>query len=416
MLVTSRIQRFYPDTFQKTIAKREETMSSFTTSTGIKLRAGTVGTDQRGQIQDEERPSLIIFDDFETRKTLRSAVETKAIWDNMEEARTGLSINGACIYISNYLSERGNVHKLIIKENERNIVINIPIIENGKPTWPDNYSVEDIKQIEIDTDDFAGEYLGQPSIGADVLFNRKKLEELKAKEPLEELAGFKIYKKFNPSHRYAGGSDSADGVGLDSCASVFIDFDTIPAQVVGVFHNNTIKPDIFGDELKREGDIFGTCLLAPEKNYPGNTTISRLKQIYPLDKILITPTKQDKVIEDKPKEYGWHTNSATKPTMLFALSKAVEDGLLELNDKDLIAEAKSYTRDDLMDSDIDPRLTTRHFDILISCAIAYKMKDYAKKSDKEEYIEGIWEPPTEYFRSEERRVGKECRSRWSPYH
>ena len=23
---------------------------------------------------------------------------------------------------------------------------------------------------------------------------------------------------------------------------------------------------------------------------------------------------------------------------------------------------------------------------------------------------------TEYFRSEERRVGKECRSRWSPYH
>ena len=22
----------------------------------------------------------------------------------------------------------------------------------------------------------------------------------------------------------------------------------------------------------------------------------------------------------------------------------------------------------------------------------------------------------EYFRSEERRVGKECRSRWSPYH
>ena len=23
---------------------------------------------------------------------------------------------------------------------------------------------------------------------------------------------------------------------------------------------------------------------------------------------------------------------------------------------------------------------------------------------------------TDYFRSEERRVGKECRSRWSPYH
>src|SRR5258708_36780432 len=27
-----------------------------------------------------------------------------------------------------------------------------------------------------------------------------------------------------------------------------------------------------------------------------------------------------------------------------------------------------------------------------------------------------WDPVNEQFRSEERRVGKECRSRWSPYH
>src|SRR2546423_10713176 len=27
-----------------------------------------------------------------------------------------------------------------------------------------------------------------------------------------------------------------------------------------------------------------------------------------------------------------------------------------------------------------------------------------------------WWPPDTSFRSEERRVGKECRSRWSPYH
>ena len=27
-----------------------------------------------------------------------------------------------------------------------------------------------------------------------------------------------------------------------------------------------------------------------------------------------------------------------------------------------------------------------------------------------------YDPESESFRSEERRVGKECRSRWSPYH
>ena len=39
-------------------------------------------------------------------------------------------------------------------------------------------------------------------------------------------------------------------------------------------------------------------------------------------------------------------------------------------------------------------------------------KEEAKKILTNYYQEKI----EEYFRSEERRVGKECRSRWSPYH
>ena len=35
----------------------------------------------------------------------------------------------------------------------------------------------------------------------------------------------------------------------------------------------------------------------------------------------------------------------------------------------------------------------------------------------DEWIKKMWHIYTmEYYRSEERRVGKECRSRWSPYH
>ena len=45
-------------------------MDSFTTATGVKVKAGTVGMEQRGQIQEEARPDYIYFDDFETRKTL----------------------------------------------------------------------------------------------------------------------------------------------------------------------------------------------------------------------------------------------------------------------------------------------------------------------------------------------------------
>jgi len=157
MLISERVRAYYPEIFEKTTEKREETMSSFTTATGVKMRAGTVGTDQRGQLQEDARPDFIWFDDFETRKTLRSAVETKAIFDNMEEARTGLSKDGGSVYTCNYLSERGNVHRLVQPLPGREVLI-VPIRFKGQPLW-DAYTMAEINRIEAAADDFAGEYL-----------------------------------------------------------------------------------------------------------------------------------------------------------------------------------------------------------------------------------------------------------------
>jgi len=373
----------YPDTFQKSNLKREETMSSFTTHTGVKLIADTVGTEQRGALQNEARPDWIIFEDIETRKTLRSAVVTKAIWDNIEEARTSLSKDGSFIANCNYISERGNVHKLVLKGNEQNKVLIIPIIENGQPTWKERFTLEDIAQMKMDDDDFEGERLCKPSAGQDILFNREKLDLMVAQKPIEIKANFKIFHKFNPSHRTASGHDVAGGVGLDSSTSVFIDFDVIPARVAATYKDNTIKPDIFGYEIKRQSDLFGGSLTAIEKNNHGHTTIAICKQQEVNQ--FYTQGKDTVINGTEPREYGWHTNQLTKPKMLFALAKAIDDGLLLLEDIDLINEAKGYSRDDLLDRDIDPRLTTRHFDLLIACAIAWQMKDFT--NIKTEYYE-----------------------------
>lgn len=374
MFVDKRVKSFYPEIFAKTDAKRQESMNVFDTSTGIKVLADTVGVDQRGQLQENSRPDFIFFDDFETRATLRSAVISKALWDNMEEARTGLSKGGGCIYNCNYLSERGNVHKLVLKEDKNNRVLIVPIIKEGEPTW-DIYTKEDIESIKHDAEDFEGEYLCQPSASKDVLFDRETIDKQIAINPVREPAGLKIFKEFTPAHRYAGGHDVAGGVGLDSSTSVFIDFEVFPAQVVATFQNNEIKPDTFGDEIFRQSHLFGGCLVAPEKNNHGHATIARLRQLDA--NIFLTPKKDTQIMFNPAKEYGWHTNGATKPKMLFAFAKAVEDGHLILNDKDLIAECRSYTRNDLMDRDTDVRLTTRHFDLLIAGAIAWQMKDYA---------------------------------------
>ena len=389
MLVSQRIRYYYPEIFAKTSAKREETMSSFTTTTGVKMLADTVGTEQRGAIQEQARPDLIWFEDFENRITLHSAVKTRAIWDNMEEARTSLAVDGSCIYTCNYISEMGNVHTLVTKTSNRKKVLIIPIIKDGVPTWQDRYSLEAIGQMKQDDDDFEGERLCLPSASKDIFFDRESLDRQIILQPLRTLAGFKIFREYNPSHRYGSGHDVSEGGGLDSSTSCFIDFDTNPAQVVATFVNNLIKPDIFADEIKREGEYFGEPIAGIERNNAGHATIARAKQLE--INLYSTQPKETRINQPTPTEYGWHTNALTKPKMLFALSKAVSDGLIALNDADLLQELKSYTRNDLFDDIKAPRLTTRHFDLLIACAIAWMMKDYTTVQQKKDDILRILE-------------------------
>ena len=387
MLVKPSITHLYPEVLQKTTAKREETMSSFTTATGVKMLADTVGTNQRGAIQEDARPDFIWFEDFENRETLRSARKTMSIWDNMEEARTGLALNGSSIYTCNYISEMGNVHTLVTRQSDSKVDLIVPIIApDGTLAW-NRYTLADIEQMRKDDDDFEGERLCKPSASRDVLFDRETLEIMSPMTPMRETAGFKIFKPFDPSHRYASGHDVAGGIGLDSSTSVFIDFSVIPAQVVATFHNNTIKPDVFGDEIARQGDFYGMPTAGIEKNNHGHATIARARQ---LDVNLYqTQAKDTKIGFSTPTEYGWNTNALTKPKMLFDFAKAVQNGWIALNDPDLIAECKSYTRNDLLDDEKDPRLTTRHFDLLIAACIAWQMKDFASERTS------IYEEPEE---------------------
>lgn len=401
MLISKSIVFFYPEIFEKTDEKRQETMHKFTTShkigtvpTGVKMESDTVGTDQRGDVQEEARPDLIWFDDFETRKTLRSAIVTNAIWDNMDEAKQGLSFGGSALYNCNYLSERGNVHKLVISESIDTKVLVTPIkghIENGvhidgKPTWEARYTPEEVESILRNAKDPAGDYLCVPSAGADIIFDRSSINKQIVKTPIRVLGTgdeFKIFHAYDASHRYGSGHDVAGGVGLDSSTSVFIDFSTIPSKVVATYRSNTIKPNVFGDEIRSQADRFGEPIVAVENN-KFDACLERLRTLnYP--NLYFQEMKATRVgIPPTTRTLGWNTNSDTKSKMIFAFMKAVVDGHLELSDVDLIAEVRAYTRDDLMDREDDVRLTTRHFDLLIAASIAYWMKDYATvKQDTE---------------------------------
>jgi len=391
ILVNPRIAEMYPETFERTSSKREERMSSFTTSTGVKVLADSVGVDQRGANQEEARPDFVWFNDFETRKTLRSGRETRSIWENMEEARTGLEKGGACVYTCNYVSEQGNVHKLINdKLSDRKIVMITPIYDEDKEelTWPERYTMQDIENMKHDDEDFQGERMCKPDASKDIYFDREKLEAMEVRKPIRDIAGFRIYREYNPSHRYAGGMDVAGGVSLDSSASVFIDFSGPVAQVVATFDSNTIGPESFGDEIYSQANRFGACLIAPENNKFDQTVLKAKLNGANLYKMPSRPIKTNVPL---PSIYGWTTTSLSKSNMLSALRDAIADGLIELNDPKLIKEAMSYTRNDLIEVINDPRETTRHFDLLTACAIAWQMKDHATVKKTVQKISTQWE-------------------------
>lgn len=402
LLVAPKVRAMYPEIFERNEFKREERMDSLTTTTGVKLIAKQIGVAQRGKIQDDAKADFDWYDDIETRETIRSAVTTKKIAENMEEARTGLAQGGSSVYTLNYFSEMANVHVLVTKNmddakrispycerTDRKVVMIIPILLDGRITW-DRYTMEEIEQMKEDDEDFEGERMCKPNASKDIYIPRDVLEAMPILEPVKEIADFKIFREYCPSHRYAGGQDVAGGVGLDSSTSVFIDFDTVPAQVVATYKSNTIDPESFGDEIYDEANRFGGCLIAPENNKFDSAVLkAKLRGA----KIYKTRSGKDsKVGYAAPVSYGWNTNGLTKPKMLSAIRKAIIDGLIQLNDKDLIQEFKGYTRNDFLDDEDDPRMTTRHFDLLIACAIAWQMKDHveAKRQDQSD-PNAVWE-------------------------
>ena len=241
-------------------------------------------------------------------------------------------------------------------------------------TWI-RYSLEDIEAMRKSDDDFEGERLCKPSASKDMYFDRAMLDAQTTIQPIKDIAGFRMYKEYNPSHAYGSGHDVAGGVGLDSSTSVFIDFSTVPAQVVATFASNTVLPEAFGDEIYSQANRFGGCMIAPENN-KYDQAILKAKMLGA--NIFVAPTSGVRIKGATPNTLGWNTNSLTKSKMLSDAREAVESGLISINDEALLQELKSFTRNDLIDRPPDPRLTTRHFDLLTAFCIAWQLKDYAR--------------------------------------
>ena len=393
-------------------APKLKRISSFITENQIKVEAFSTQESPRGRVFGKQRPDLFILDDIENDKTKESLPIIQKIISHFGEIKRGLSKDGSVLVLGNYITEIGVIDFIMkaIGENPKGVVRNIPVhTKEGVITWQSKYCMTDAEavttgKVSLETKKrmlnannqkkFEAEMLNDPPLAGATFFDRPYVETqlLKAKEPVMIRAGLRQYFVYNPSHRYAFGADTSQGIGLDSNASVGIDFSQIPARVVACYDSNTITPDVFAYELQRHGNEYGTCLLAPEINaQSGGACITTLKRIYPVDKIYRQIGK-NRMVDIPNMKIGWETTSSNKSDLFFQFKTAFESGQVEVLDKKLLLEIRGYSQADLTSASAE---TTRHFDLLTACVIAWKMRDYATMvSVKDDYKQPAYESPS----------------------
>ena len=374
------LRDIYGDIFVKEgDKKREETMGAFTTTDQRKLLAGTIGITQRGHLQDAFRPDWIVFDDVEDRKSIQSLAQTEATINRIDEAIAGLSADGGWMCNGNYISEEGVIQWFINKPHVVKDVI--PIMDaNGEPTWPQRYNKEKIEEIKNEAEDFYGEYMADPSRADTAFFDRARIDADMdaAKQASYESAGVKYWDTYQPHHKYAIGADTSEGIGKDANTFAVWDFGTFKddvARLVGTYFNNRIPPDLFGHELVRVGREFGNCLIAPEANNTGHSTIAAMRG-YPN---IFTEWKDGSRSLKRTERLGWRTTRKSKPQMLFEFRKDYNDGKMKIYDRNVLKEMRSYTTADLTDTQVG--MVTRHFDFFMAAVIGWQMRKYATFQD-----------------------------------
>lgn len=113
---------------------------------GVRVEAHTTQESARGFLYNGKRPGLVVLDDFENKKTIRSEAITRNISEHIQELKGGIDgIRFRVIYLGNYISQFANIQKVLDRQKMDPYlrVHLVPVIANGMPTWFEKYEMTD---------------------------------------------------------------------------------------------------------------------------------------------------------------------------------------------------------------------------------------------------------------------------------
>jgi len=371
--------RYFPGLISNdTKAKKKEsqTMSKFTTSTGVTYAASGARKSKRGNVKvdinedaevETKRPKKVIFDDIENETTVKSLPTTLSVGGVMSATIDGIDqILGFWILLGNYLSLRGNVARMLKKyrDDPRVKIIMIPILDGeGNVTWPGKYVRTDeeesqlqeqgiirrsVESIQRDSDNFETEYLNNPKRSS-VYFEDEALLGLNEDELVDESRrdedGLLIIEPPQKGATYIICADSAKGNGGDQSAAMVIKTTGLRYEEVANFMSNTTRPKQFAGILAGLGNRYNHALIVPENNFPGDEMIAFLLPIY--NNIYHIVKGTDPKTGEEIREYGVNTNLKTKPEMFVRMKRVLMDLLMRVRSRAFYNQILEYPADEV---------------------------------------------------------------------
>ncbi len=391
-------------------------IGNFITTNGVKCEAFSTQESTRGRIFKTIRPDMYVFDDFENSKTKLSYPVTQKVIDHINEAKRGLGPEGSILYLGNLISDDGSVNHIMeaVGANPKGIVRNIPVVDAKRNiAWPDKYvrtnkeatainsGIADKYKRKVSLEakrEFLGdkvfetEMMNNPANSGDYFFNRKFVKDKmdKAIDPIKRIGNLKIWSEFNSKYRFGAGADTSEGKGLDSSAQTIINFTKVPAIVAATYDTNTLGPNLFAMDVKKNCELFGECILGVEKNGIGYATIATLLEIGYAN--LYQREVLNKISNKVMREFGFLMTAGIKYGLFSEFKTSFEDGELEIQDYDLLNEMYHFRLQDLSSMKMEEGMT-RHYDKLMSAVIAWEMRKHSLASSEEKKKKFISQQP-----------------------
>ena len=124
--------------FKKSIPKQ---LKQFKCVNGVMVTASSVNISGRGELEDEHRPDLLVFDDFENELTKGSRRRTERVISGIDERLAGCSANSHVVLLCNYIWKHGSVATFMRRAREsKDWKLRFqPLIDNGEIQWPARY-------------------------------------------------------------------------------------------------------------------------------------------------------------------------------------------------------------------------------------------------------------------------------------